>query len=359
LNGTFEWRTKSAGSYTFKLFTQSVLFDFLIYRTKEDQWIIEYQGEDTEAIFNNDYTHMLASQVKEVPEGGDWQFEVKWDGIRAFLVLKGETVTIKSRSGRDITHLFPEITEAAHHLKCHTAILDGEIVVLDKVGRSVFKNVMSRMHTKGVKRIKQLSRAMPATLYLFDTVFVDGVDVRETILKLRQKWLRQIVARPGAIRAAEALYEGLALYHAAEKMGLEGIIAKRILSKYQMGTRSPDWVKIKFHSTAECIILGFTAGEGNRSTYFGSLHLGQYEGLKLVYRGRVGTGFDSTSLKECYHILSVIPTTKKPFKEIIQEEKATTWIEPRLKCEIQYASMTDNGSFREPVFIKLLDGGNV
>lgn len=356
--GTFEWISRKKKSYSFLLKSAKKTQKYLIYQLNKEQWLIECKNEDLPESMDFSYEHMLAKQVVEVPDGPDWLFEVKWDGIRVFLYIDDLNIQIKSRSGRDITETFPKIVEAASKLQCHTAILDGEIVVLDEIGRSVFKNVISRMHTKGAKKIAERARTLPAVLYVFDLIFLDGQKLFKRPLNIRQKWLAQVVSQTQTIRASESVVEGESLFYAAKEMELEGIMAKRIKSTYQAGERSSDWVKIKFRNTTDCIILGFTSGQGNRHRYFGSLHLGEFVDGAMVYRGRVGTGFDSKGLATMHQILLAQPITKKPFTRTIQEERSSTWISPTLRCEIQYASMTDNGTYREPVFKRLLEDEN-
>ena len=293
---------------------------------------------------------MLATQRTDLPEGDDWQFEVKWDGIRSFMVIDEDTVKILSRSQRDITYSFPEIAAARDHLNCNKAILDGEIVCLDEIGRPVFSDVISRMHTKGVKKIAALSKRLPAYFYAFDIVFLDGRQIGRKSLQMRQKWLSQLITKLDVIRPTEALKDGQALFNASKDLGLEGVMAKKMGSTYQFDTRSNDWVKIKFRTTMVCKILGYTEGQGARKNLFGSLQLAELVDGELIYRGRVGTGFNDALLAQVLSKLQKIPTVSKPFQEKIEEENATSWIEPVLNCEIEYASMTGNGTLREPVF---------
>ncbi len=153
---------------------------------------------------------------------------------------------------------------------------------------------------------------------------------------------------------SEIVEDGNALYNAAQKMGLEGIMAKEKDAKYKAGQRSSAWKKIKFRQEITLSVIGFTKGKGDRSNVFGALHLAEKEGNGWKYYGKVGTGFDMDKLKEIQELLNRVPVTAKPIQEQIEEESRTTWIEPEYLCEVTYASLSSNGTLREPVFVNLV-----
>jgi bifunctional non-homologous end joining protein LigD len=154
-------------------------------------------------------------------------------------------------------------------------------------------------------------------------------------------------------RVSEAMEDGKALFEAAKKMRLEGIMAKVKDSKYLPGKRTSSWTKIKVRNTADCFIIGYTKGKGDREVLFGAMHLGEYVNDELIYRGKVGTGFDEKMMKEIFSQLKELKAVKRPVKEKPIDDNVTTWIEPKLICEIQYSSMTENGIYREPVFLRM------
>jgi bifunctional non-homologous end joining protein LigD len=154
---------------------------------------------------------------------------------------------------------------------------------------------------------------------------------------------------------SEAFDDGQELWEAAGKLQLEGIIAKRRSSRYQMGKRSADWLKIKYRQSEEVVIIGYTEGSGDRVGTFGALHIAEQHGDELVYRGKVGTGFDGHKMKEIITLLRQVGNIDKPIKEKTPDDKVSTWIRPVVTCEVQFASITDNGTYREPIFQFLVE----
>jgi len=307
------------------------------------------------AIQTEDHPAKYFNFEGEIPKeeyggGRMWIFdqgEIKWDGIRAFVVKSGKEIKVISRSGRDISSAFPEFCEQKI-FEVEQCILDCEIVCLDENGAPVFADVISRMHSKTVKKGKT------AYLYILDCMAIDGFDISRQPLEKRKEWAEVVVKKSNIIRTSELIEDGKALFKAAEQMKLEGIIAKKKKSKYTIGKRSTDWLKIKFRSTIDCNIIGYTKGNGDRVSTFGSLHLvNNLEEMK--YLGRVGSGFDSESIKVIFKKIEAQGKAKKILKEKIEEEKHTTWIAPNLRCEIEFASYTNTGHLREPVFKKLLE----
>jgi bifunctional non-homologous end joining protein LigD len=154
---------------------------------------------------------------------------------------------------------------------------------------------------------------------------------------------------------SEAIDDGEALWDAAGKLQLEGIMAKKRGSKYQMGKRTTDWIKIKYRQSEEVAIIGYTEGEGDRVNTFGALHIAEKIDDGLIYRGKVGTGFDGQKMKEIIEVLRKVEVIEKPIQEKPLDEKVTTWIKPEVTCEVKFASLTNNGTFREPIFQFLVD----
>ena len=147
---------------------------------------------------------------------------------------------------------------------------------------------------------------------------------------------------------------GKALFSAAKQHGIEGIVAKRVDARYVPGKRSDAWIKVKVKETMDCKIIGFTQGEGERERTFGSLHLAEETEMGLVYRGRVGSGFDDSLLKSLTSMLETLIVADKPIMEEAHEEKKSVWVQPSLNCEVEYSMLTDNGTLRDAVFKKLI-----
>jgi bifunctional non-homologous end joining protein LigD len=169
----------------------------------------------------------------------------------------------------------------------------------------------------------------------------------------RRAWMEDAIRSGTPYRISEAVKEGIELFGAAVKMGLEGIMAKDKNSAYLPGTRSAHWLKIKKRRTMECVIAGYTRGKSDRKELFGALQLALREADTLRYVGKVGTGFDEKSMKEIFSCLKDIRHVKRPIREKPSDDAQTVWIEPRVVCEVQFSSLTKDGMLREPVFLRL------
>ena len=348
--GKIEWIEKSDKKYTFRL-SQRKGATFHLFRTKNNQWLINVKLELP--YLQKKPKHMLAEASKHIPKADQYSYEVKWDGIRVFVILIQDRITILSKSGRDITAQFPELWHT-DRFKVEQGLFDGEIVVLDSQGAPVFSDVISRMHTSSEVAVRKLSRRKPAVCYLFDAVQIDGRDIAHFTNTKRREWLDCVLKSGESYRFSDSFPDGAALFAAIESKGMEGIMAKLKDAAYQYDSRCRHWLKIKSRSTADCYIIGYTQGKGDRSAVFGALHLAQIEGDEIQYRGKVGTGFDMAKLRRLYELFSQVDKILKPIKDTIDDESRTVWIKPEHQCEITYASMTSNQTYREPVFVKLI-----
>ena len=202
----------------------------------------------------------------------------------------------------------------------------------------------------GIERAKAKH---PAVCYLFDCLYLDGRLIINEPLTRRREWLQDAIKRDTAYRVSEVVEEGAPFFEAVKQMGLEGILAKQRHSAYLPGKRSDSWLKIKSQQTVECVIIGYTRGQGDRERSFGALHLAQAQGDELKYVGKVGGGFDEHSLKAVSAALQKLPRIKRPIKEKPLDDARSVWLEPTLVCEVQFASLTKDGALREPVFLRL------
>lgn len=299
------------------------------------------------------YNHMLCESTVSIPNiKANFSYEIKWDGIRVFIHIDRGKYKIISRSGRDITEQFPDFQDG-QLLNISQAIIDGELVCLNKSGISNFSDIISRMHSSGTKKIKQLSKTKKAYLYAFDCLVYDDKDIRQLSLIERRRYLMSALANHPRLKNSDTFQEPELLLSQAEALGLEGIIIKDNQSKYLDGTRSQSWLKLKFRQSIDCHIIGYTKGKGDRASLFGSLHLATLENNEYIYRGRVGSGFNHDKIKSILNKLTDLDTTTKPVDDKIDEEKNSVWVKPIYSCEVQYASMTNNGTLREPVFVKI------
>lgn len=291
---------------------------------------------------------MLATAVTKPPEGGQWLYEIKWDGVRALCLVNDGKLQIYSRKGIPSERQYPELHSLPEHVDAKVAWLDGEICVLDADGRARFHNIQPRIGANP-SAVPQLAESLPATLFLFDIVYVDGYDLRGVALEDRKRLLGAIVTPHQHIRLSEAFETGgEQMFDAARQMGIEGILAKERTSKYE-SKRSRCWLKVKVLNEQEFVIGGFTKGERE---YFGSLALGVREDSKFRYAGQVGTGFDQKTMKAIYDRLKPLIDNANPFADK-PRIKDVTWVRPEVVCQVSFLEWTQDGMLRAPVFVGL------
>ena len=285
---------------------------------------------------------MLAGHADAPFDNKDWVFEVKWDGVRAiFLHNKLKRITeIQSRNGKNITHRYPEIIKAMNSvLKNNESVaLDGEIVVLNNEGIPDFQMHQKRMNVESQRDIEFLSNELPATYFVFDILYFDGKNVEELHLPDRRKILNSLIAEGSKrIRISEYIEEeGKVLFKSVIERRLEGIVAKHKYSRYHQGIRSSAWLKIKGLLTQDCVVIGYTNGEGNRQDYFGSLILAAYDDRgKLRFVGHSGSGFGFDQLKETLSVMQRIRTANNfcPIGTVPYTNSKPTWLRPELVAD--------------------------
>lgn len=306
---------------------------------------------------------MKATLVREAFDSPDHLFEIKWDGIRAIAFAGGKT-RLQSRTLRDITPGYPELSSINKLLAADEAILDGEIVALDPLGRSSFELLQQRMNLTRATDIAAVAHTIPAVYFVFDLLYLDGRPILDLPLTGRRDLLYDLFERSGLlspspatsfIRLSETIdAEGSAFFEAARLQGLEGIVAKRKLSIYQPGKRGRDWLKVKTVQTGEFVIGGWTEGAGGRSSTFGALLLGIMKDGRLIYAGHVGTGFDDRSLAEVLGKLSDKKTTDCPFSPCPSTNTPAHWVTPDLTAKIEFLEWTNEGQLRAPSFKGLI-----
>ena len=297
---------------------------------------------------------MLAETREQPFSKPGWLFELKLDGYRVRAAREGGEARLVTRNGHDIAFAYPEIARALTALPYEGFIMDGELVVPDEAGRPSFQRLQNRAKVSRAIDVRRAAVESPAVLYVFDLLAFEGYDLRPLPLEKRKALLEQIVPRVGPIKyLAHFEKDGEALYEQVVKMGLEGIVAKKADSPYRAG-RSANWLKIRADRVDDFVVVGFTRPKGSRSG-FGALDLGAYEDGKLVYAGRVGSGFTAAQLKEVSAVLerSVRPTPA--FSGPVPRDPGHTWVEPTLIAEVRYKEWTDEGLLRQPVFVRFRD----
>jgi bifunctional non-homologous end joining protein LigD len=312
----------------------------------EKNWLIVRKKDDAKpaARAASTYRPMLATLAEDVPRGAGWEFEVKWDGYRALATVSQSDVVLTSRNANDLTVRFEHVAkEIAKAVKTPDCVLDGEVCALDETGRSSFS------------AMQQGKVGTPLVYYVFDVLEVEGEALTDLPLVERRKRLEALLDRRNrTVRLSETFDDGPALLDAAREQHLEGIMAKRLDSKYAVGRRTRDWLKVKAKHEQEFVIVGYTKGTGRRASTFGSLVLGVYEGTELVYVGNVGTGFNSREIDKLLDELRPLRRDTTPFREVPRMPKVrksdVIWVEPALVCEVEFVEWTHDGRLRAPAY---------
>ena len=289
-----------------------------------------------------DVVPMLATLVDEAFDNENWIFEIKWDGYRAVAYCDGRNVELISRNLTPFTEKYFTVSDAFKQLKLK-AVFDGEIVAVDERGLAVFQSLQNWQNTPG--RLQY---------FIFDILWLDGYDLTSIPLVERKRILKEVLPADDEVvkYSDHVVKSGKEFFEAAVAQGLEGIIAKKANSIYQVNKRTDSWVKIKVNLRQEVIIAGFTQPRNSRK-FFGSLLLGLYEGDELVYVGHTGSGFNTKSLEQIYHKLQPLVTNECPFKKCPKGNMPVTWVKPKLVCEIKFAEWTKGKIARQPIFMGL------
>jgi DNA ligase D-like protein (predicted ligase)/DNA ligase D-like protein (predicted polymerase)/DNA ligase D-like protein (predicted 3'-phosphoesterase) len=352
-NGRYEITKQKKDGFYFRLQSLELNGEYRVYNTKENQWLLERVDTPQTDWLHAPIAPMLARPAQQPPDSSEYVYEIKWDGIRAVVSLDEGVITIRGRNDSDFTRQFPELLVAEQALRATSGLFDGEIVCLEADGRPHFRNVIHRMQQTSEGAIDRAMAKFPAVCYLFDCLYLDGRAIINEPLTRRREWLRDVVKKDSPYRVSEFIEDGPAFFEAVKAMGLEGIMAKQRNSAYLPGKRNDSWLKIKTRQTIECLIIGYTQGKGDRQSTFGALHLAQNGGGELKYIGKAGSGFDEPQAKAVFEELGKLEKIKKPIKEKTLDDARSIWVEPKLMCEIEFASWTPDGMLREPVFVRL------
>lgn len=346
-------KEKKDGFY-FRLSSKELTGEYRIYQIKQKEYLLERVDIPQVDFLKDEIAPMLSDSATTLPlNNEDYIYEVKWDGIRALISLEDGQLRIRSRNQNDITKQFPELLIADKAFRATNGLFDAEIVCLGKQGKPEFKKVINRLMASGDTNISKLSRSNPVYCYIFDCLYLDGRSLINEPLLQRKVWLKDAIKKDTPYRVSEWMEDGEGLLEAARVHALEGIMAKRKDGRYIPGKRSDSWLKIKIRNTADCVVIGYNEGKGNRKDAFGGLHLAQWEGNELVYRGKVGTGFDDATIKDIFSRIKKLKEIRKPVEGKVLDEKVSTWVEPKIMIEVTYASLTPDENFREPVFVRL------
>jgi len=313
-------------------------------------WLILRKDDGRE--LSRSWRPMLASSGDTPPRGEGWVFEVKLDGYRAIATVQGGEALLTSRNGNDLTVRFPGVARAiARAVHTPDCVIDGEVCALDAAGAARFS------------ALQQAEADTRLVYYAFDVLERDGAEVASRPLDERRKVLEALVEPVdldgGSVRISALFGDGDELLRAVEKQGLEGIVAKRIGSRYVPGRRSRDWVKVKTSGRQEFVVAGWTRGTGRRAGSMGALVLAVNDGGVLRYVGNVGTGFTDAELARLRALLRPLERPATPFAEPPKMPRVrrgdVVWVEPALVAEVRFAEWTHDGHLRAPVYLGLRD----
>ncbi|HVA26698.1 MAG TPA: non-homologous end-joining DNA ligase [Candidatus Baltobacteraceae bacterium] len=287
-------------------------------------------------------TPELATVIEEPFDNDEWLFELKWDGYRAIASIDANhKLSLKSRNGNDLLAQFPDLADVAHAFKRVPIVVDGEIVSLDKNGRSDFSRLQEYAEKGG-----------SLTFVAFDLLYADGRDLRKTPLEERKALLEKIIADDTVVLYSKhVIGKGKALFAQAKKNHLEGIIGKKRASLYYE-RRTRDWVKIKAQLNQEFVVGGWTDPRGSREG-FGSLLLGAYKGKALHFVGAVGTGFSGKRIAEIMKKLEKLARVTSPFANEVEANAGIHWVKPELVAEVRFTEWTHDRHLRHPAFLGL------
>jgi bifunctional non-homologous end joining protein LigD len=286
----------------------------------------------------------LATLESAAPEGEQWLHELKFDGYRMLVHISPGEIRFWSRNAKDWTEKFGNLAKVVKALPVKQAILDGEVVVVDQKGRSSFQRLQQSMGAAGATFVYQA----------FDVIYLDGFSLTKTPLIERKAVLEKLLApdkSKGQIRYSDHITgDGAQFFNQACAYGIEGIVSKLAMSPYE-STRNKNWLKVKCHKRQEFVIAGYTPSKNNFPG-FGSLILGVYEKGKLVYTGRVGTGFSIKQRVELQQKLDRIAQQAMPFAVKPKDPglREARWTKPKLIAEVEFTEWTGDGAIRHPSF---------
>ncbi len=357
-HGRYETLKWAASEVKVMLHGQRVSGGYVLFQTKGNQWMIHRERLVLPATLRP----MLATTAPAPRDQDRWALEMKWDGVRALAYIEKGKVRLMSRTERDITVTYPELARlgAAPTPTPHKQILlDGEIVVFGDGGWPEFEALQPRMHVSSASQAKLLAGQNPVTYLIFDVLQLDGRPLMDLPYAQRRVLLDEL-ALSGPNWQTPPWFPGTdfaAVQAVSREHGMEGVVAKRLDSRYSPGIRTDNWRKIKNQRTQEAVVAGYKPGQGNRTGQVGSLLIGVNDASGLIYAGHVGTGFTDETLRLLGDKLRPLRRPDSPFATPAPPEHArpAVWVEPRLVIQVAFDRWTKAGRMRAPVYKGLRD----
>ena len=294
----------------------------------------------------------------DLPTGPGWTYEVKWDGMRALAFVDRGALRVQSYNERDVTVSWPELAGLAAALPAEVALLDGELVATDGDGRPSFGLLQQRMHLTNPVEVARRAAEVPVSYVVFDLLHLEGHSLLDVPLRDRRRLLDQVLDDGPRWRTSPQHDDGPALLEAATDRGLEGVVAKRLDSRYEPGKRTRTWLKVKVRRKQELVVGGWVPGEGNRSGRLGALLVGYHDGPggPLRFAGRVGTGFRDAELDRLAERCAALAQDDCPFDPpppAAELRRGPRWLRPELVAELEYAEWTSDDRLRHPSYLGL------
>jgi bifunctional non-homologous end joining protein LigD len=354
--GTYECHKWEPGKVVFSLAGERLEGRYALFRAGDERdWMIHRIDPPAEERdpFPEDVVPMLARLAELPAKGEGWASEVKWDGVRAIAYCRPGRLRLQSRNLNDITGQYPEVRRLSRQIGALDAVLDGELVAFDENGSPSFERLQQRIHQTSESVVRRRMKSHPITYVLFDLLYLDGHDLTAEPYSRRRKLLEGLGLEGESWQVpAYSTAPPAELLAASAELGLEGIVVKRLASRYAPGRRTGDWLKVKNVNRQEFVIGGWFPGEGRRRNRLGSLLIGYHDpadGGKLRYAGKVGTGFSERDLDELAERLAPLALDKNPFVGR-RGPRGARYVEPRLVAEVEFRELTAEGMVRHGSF---------
>ena len=297
-------------------------------------------------------TPMLSKITESLPAAKDFIFEIKLDGQRTIAEINRKELLLYTRNSQKVTEKYPELQVLTKCSGGKAAILDGEIVALQK-GIPSFELLQQRMNLRDMRAVRRAVEEVPVFYYVFDILEYAGKSLLKTPLLQRKKILNEVVAPCDVVKILPYFESPDFVLQKAQDFGYEGVIAKKSNSFYYPGQRTDLWLKFKFQKTESFVIGGWV--EGGRSFHFGSILIGKYDGKTLIHCGRAGTGFDESRIRLLMGKFKKLASTKSPFLHVPRTTERLHWLKPKLVADVKFKEWTKARIVRAPVFVALRD----
>jgi len=300
---------------------------------------------------------MLATAGRLPLADDGWAYEMKWDGIRAVGHIEAGGLRLMSRTGRDITRTYPELAglaDMAARAGVSSAVLDGEIVAFGPRGWPSFEAIQQRMNLTTASEVRLVMARVPVSYLVFDLLALNGRALLDRPYGERRGVLEDLDLNGRHWQTPPSFTDeaGADVLAMSRQQHMEGVVAKRLSSRYEPGRRSSSWIKVKNIRRQEAVVGGWQPGEGGRSGQIGSLLIGVQAGDGLAYAGHVGTGFTQQTLRMLAGLLGPLRRTTSPFSTPVPPDHARSavWVEPDVVVEVAYTEWTSAGRLRAPAF---------